>query len=193
MNPEAKKELRQFIVRKRDEVAPALRQEWDNIIFDRLIDSEYYKRAEMIFTFVSFKSEVDTHRIIKRALEDKKIVCIPKIKSKEKGIELYRINGMDELKPGYFGILEPVESCPAVEAAAFDLILMPGVAFDRKGGRLGYGRGYYDRFLSKLDSESDKIALAYHFQLLDSVPVDIWDVLVDGIITEEEFISIKKL
>jgi 5-formyltetrahydrofolate cyclo-ligase len=69
---------------------------------------------------------------------------------------------------------------------------MPGVAFDRRGGRVGYGAGFYDKFISKLGRHVDKIALAYHMQLLDSVPMDEYDEKIDGIITNEEFLTINK-
>lgn len=193
MDLDAKKEIRSFILEKRDSVDPKLREQWDNIIFDRLVNSEQYKNAGIIFAFVSFRSEVDTHRIIKRALADNKIICVPKIRSKDTGIELYRIISMNDLEKGYFGILEPSENCLEVDSRAIDLILMPGAAFDRNGGRLGYGRGYYDRFLEGMDIRVQKLALAYHFQVLDRVPTDKFDVPVDAIITDEEFIIVKKL
>lgn len=190
---ETKKEIRKLILGRRDAVDPKLREQWDNSVFDRLVHSEYYKKARVIFAFVSFRSEVDTHRIINRALADNKIICVPRIKSKDTGIELYRINSMNDLEKGYFGILEPSEHCQAVDCRDIELILMPGAAFDRNGSRLGYGRGYYDRFLEGMDNRVQKLALAYHFQVLDRVPTDELDIPVDAIITDEECIIVKKL
>jgi 5-formyltetrahydrofolate cyclo-ligase len=185
MDLQNKKDIRNFILEKREKVDPDIRKEWDKIIFSNLINSDFYKNASVIFAFVSFKSEVETHQIIKQALKDSKIIYVPKIRSREKGMEIFKIDSLDELKTGYFGILEPQESCPAAGSSTIDLILMPGVAFDRQGGRLGYGRGYYDSFLRKMNKRVDKIALAYDFQILDKVPMDEFDVKIDGFITNE--------
>ena len=144
------------------------------------------------FTFVSFGGEVNTHQIINRAISDGKIICVPKIQSKITGIEIFKINSLAELKSGYYGILEPLEKCPKVDSKNIDLIIMPGVAFDRQGGRIGYGAGFYDRFLSEMNRKVNKIALAYNLQVLDEVPVTELDVLIDGIITEEEIIQMDK-
>ncbi len=185
----SKEDIRNYILSKREICDSETRIKWDNNIFDKVINSEFYKKASIIFIFVSFKNEVNTHQIINRSISDGKIICVPKIQSKEKGIEIFRINSLAEVKPGYYGILEPLERCPEVDSKSIDLILMPGVAFDRHGGRVGYGAGFYDRFLSKINIEIDKVALSYNFQLLNNVPMNKLDVFIDGIITEEEIIQ----
>lgn len=190
MNLEEKKVIRKQIIEHRDSIDSSLRREWDKTIFFKLINSEFYKNANMIFTFVSFKSEVDTHSIIKHSISCGKTICVPRIKSKQNGIEIYKINGFEDLKEGYFGILEPIDTCLAVDKDSIDLILMPGVAFDSQGGRLGYGAGYYDRFIASMSKKVDKIALAYNFQIIDKVPMDTHDIKIDGIITEMESIII---
>lgn len=192
MNIQEKKHIRDQILKQRESLDLNIRSQWDESIFNRFISSEFYKKAVTIFAFVSFKSEVDTHRIIKYATEDGKTIYVPKIQSKEKGIEIFKIEGFDQLKKGYFGILEPVEDCVPADKNTIDLILMPGVAFDRLGGRLGYGAGFYDRFLSGMDKKANKIALAYHFQILNRIPVDKYDIPIDGVITEEEIILVDK-
>lgn len=190
MDLQSKKEIRKYIIEKREAIEYGVRKEWDINVFNNLVNSEFYKRAKVIFAFVSFKSEVDTHQIINRAISDKKIICVPKIKSKEKGIEIFKINSMTELSIGYHGILEPFDNCPPVDAKELNLILMPGAAFDRQGGRVGYGMGYYDRFLTNLKGYVDKIALAYGLQVLEKVPMDETDVRINGIITNNEIITI---
>ncbi|MBL4937123.1 5-formyltetrahydrofolate cyclo-ligase [Clostridium sp. YIM B02515] len=184
-----KSEIRKKILEQRESIDSDIRSKWDESIFKRLITSELYKRANTIFTFVSFKSEVDTHMIINDAISNHKTICVPKINSKQEGIKLYKIDSFNQLKKGYFGILEPIESCQQVDKNSLDLILMPGVAFDRYGGRVGYGAAFYDRFISNMNKHVDKIALAYHFQVLDSVPMNEHDIRIDGIITEKENIS----
>lgn len=189
MNLLSKTTLRKLVLEKRDAVAVDTRKKWDEEVIKRIIHSEFYINSSSIFTFVSFGSEVNTHQIINLALNDNKIIYVPKIKSKEKGIEIFRINSLSDLKPGYFGILEPSENCSAADSSDIDLILMPGVAFDRQGGRLGYGAGFYDRFLTKMNKKITKIALAYQLQVVDSVPMESSDVRIDGIITNEEFMT----
>jgi 5-formyltetrahydrofolate cyclo-ligase len=184
-----KSEIRKKILEHRESIDSDIRSKWDDSIFKRLISSEPYKRSNTIFAFVSFKSEVDTHRIINHAISNHKTICVPKINSKQEGIKIYKIDSFNQLKKGYFGILEPIEGCMPVDKNSLDLILMPGVAFDRYGGRVGYGAAFYDRFLSNMNKQVDKIALAYHFQVLDSVPMSEHDIRIDGIITEQETIN----
>lgn len=192
MDLKNKKDIRRFILEQRDKLEPDIKKELDKKIFSELIDSEVYKNASVIFVFVSFKSEVGTHEIIKQALKDSKTICVPKINTKEREMEIFKINSLEELKEGYYGILEPGEYCPSVNSNDIDLVIMPGAAFDRQGGRIGYGGGFYDRFLSRMNKKVDKIALAYDFQILDRVPMDEFDVRVDGIVTNEGYISILK-
>lgn len=192
MNIGEKDSIRKQIIEQRDSIDINTKNQYDKNIFNSLVKSEWYKKANTIFAFVSFKSETDTHEIIKYAIQDGKTICVPRIKSKQKGIEIFKIDSFDQLEKGYFGILEPLESCIAVDSKDIDLILMPGVAFDRQGGRLGYGAGFYDRFLSNMSNSVDKIAVAYHFQVLDNIPMDEHDVRINGIVTEEETIRINE-
>ncbi|KHD36336.1 5-formyltetrahydrofolate cyclo-ligase [Clostridium acetobutylicum] len=186
-----KNEIRKKIIEYRETIDVDERKMWDEEIFNSLIHSQLYKSSNIIFSFVSFKSEVDTHKIINHAISNGKTICVPKINSKQEGIKIYKIDNFSQLKKGYFGILEPIESCPAVDSYDLDLILMPGVAFDRHGGRLGYGAAFYDRFLSNMSKQVFKLALAYHFQVMDSVPMSEHDVRIDGIITEQKTIIAK--
>jgi 5-formyltetrahydrofolate cyclo-ligase len=100
---------------------------------------------------------------------------------------------LSELEPGYFGVPEPVDKCPEVDTGDIDLVIMPGIAFDREGGRIGYGGGFYDRFLIKMERKVDRIAPAYDFQVVDEVPVDLWDIRIDGIITNREIINVNHI
>ncbi|HEY5575510.1 MAG TPA: 5-formyltetrahydrofolate cyclo-ligase [Clostridiaceae bacterium] len=178
-----KKELRKKMLEMRDQQKPADRALWDDIIYNKFTGSEYYRDASVIFIFVSFRSEVDTHRIIRKALEDGKVVGVPRVLSKKEGIKVFRIDSMSDLETGYFGVLEPKEGCPEIPAEDIELIVMPGAAFDREGGRIGYGGGFYDRYLAEAGRAVGKIALAYRFQVMDKVPMDENDMRVDSIIT----------
>lgn len=193
MDIPSKKEIRKYIVDMRDKISAEQKCKWDSKINDILVNSEFYKNAGVIFTFVSFRSEVDTHWFIKHAIEDKKIICVPKVVSKQEGMETYIIKSMSDLRAGYYGILEPVDKCPKVIAEDIDLVLVPGLAFDREGRRLGYGGGFYDRFLRRMRGKTPNIALAYHFQIINTVPADQWDIKMDAIITDEEQILTNKI
>ncbi|SKA73609.1 5-formyltetrahydrofolate cyclo-ligase [Clostridium sp. USBA 49] len=189
---EIKKSIREEMIKHRDSLSIDIKEKWDENIFNNFINSKFYKYSNTIFSFVSFKSEVDTHKIIKYALNDGKTIYVPKVKSKQKEMEIFKIEGFNDLKKGYFGILEPVEGCKTACRDNIDLILMPGLAFDKYGGRIGYGAGFYDRFLSSIKKDINKIALAYKFQVIDKVPEDKNDIRIDGIITEEDIILTNK-
>jgi len=188
----SKVNIRKCILNKRHLCDSETSLKWNNSIFTKLVSSVFYKKSTVIFISVSFEDEVDTHQIINRAISDGKIICVPRIQSKTTGIEIFKINSLLELRLGYYGILEPLEMCSEVDSKNIDLIIMPGVAFDRHGGRVGYGAGFYDIFLNKMNRKVDKIALAYKFQVLDEVPMNELDVTIDGIITEEEIILADK-
>jgi 5-formyltetrahydrofolate cyclo-ligase len=97
---------------------------------------------------------------------------------------LVQIKSFDDLEEGAYGILEPKDIMLKVDESLIDVSYLPGLAFDRKGGRVGYGGGFYDRFLRKTRKDSKKIALGYSFQVLEKVPMDDNDEVIDGIITD---------
>ncbi len=152
----------------------------------RLYESLLYKNSSFIFIYVSLNNEVNTHDIIKESLKNGKRICVPKVKSIKEGMEALEIKDFSELvECGTYKILEPKNFENKVDPKEIDLAILPGLAFDNEGGRLGYGGGFYDRFLPKLKNESPKIALAYDFQMVNSVPRDFHDILVDEIITDQ--------
>lgn len=179
----AKKELRKEILKKRNEINTEDKKTWDNIIFEKLINSPLYKKAENIFVFVSYSSEVDTHRFIEYALTDNKCISVPRVISKEAGMRIYKISSMDELESGHYGILEPKADCKEFYGDDLDLIIMPGAVFSPDGSRIGYGGGFYDRFLDGLEKQVPTLAIAYDFQVLPSIPTEEFDMKVQNIIT----------
>ena len=179
---EGKKELRSRILNLRDSLPLDLRKKYDEEIYKRVIESEYYKNSKTIFIFVSYKTEVDTRSIIKKALKDGKRIVVPKIKTKKDGILPIAIKDFNELSSGNYGILEPIED-NIIDKEEIDLILAPGVAFDKDGGRLGYGGGFYDRFIGSLNKKIPIVAIGYNVQIVDKVPRDEFDMNVNGIIT----------
>ncbi len=176
-----KKDLRRIISERSSLLKPEYIQMSDEKIFDNLISIPEYNAAETIFIYFSKKSEPDTHRLIEHALGLGKTVTLPRVFGK--GImAAYHITGTDQLQKGALGIMEPPDTARRVDAEDIDLIIVPAVAFDLGGYRLGRGGGYYDRFLSASDFFS--IGLAREKLLLDSVPREAHDVPVKCIVTE---------
>ena len=179
-----KSEIRKLAERIRDTIPIEEKKIKDKIIQDNLFNWELYKRSKYIFCYVSFRSEVDTFRVIKKSITDGKIVAVPKIDKKRKSMKAFVIESIDKsLRPGEYGILEPNEECPEVDYKKLDLIIAPGLVFTEKGERLGYGGGYYDRFLSKYP-EIPVCTLTYESLIADSLPVKENDIAVDYLITE---------
>lgn len=179
-----KKEIRKLMRGKRKALTEEERASLDSIIFDKLINSEDYKKSKYIFLFVSYDTEIDTHRIMKQVLKDGKVLCVPKVISKEEGMIITQINKFEDLEPGAYGILEPKDGALKIDESLIDVAYLPGLAFDKKGGRVGYGGGFYDRFLRKSRKDCKKIGLAYSFQVLEEVPMEQEDEFIDGIITD---------
>jgi len=178
-----KNELREHMKSLRDSIAVKDKADMNRSILNKVVMNKFYTEAETIMTYVSFGSEVDTLCIIKHALENNKIVCVPKIINKNKGMKAIKIEDLDDLKKNKFGILEPVSFDREIDAKDIDLFLIPGLAFDKNGGRIGYGAGYYDRFLKNSKDNSLKIGLVYDFQLIDRVPMTENDVYMDIVIS----------
>lgn len=178
-----KKEARKNIIKKRDELGKEAKKIMDDKIIKKLINSEEYNKARGIFTYIGFGSEIDTKIIIEDALKLGKEVYVPKIFNKE--MILIRIDSLENLVKSSYGILEPIGEENDFDINKLDLIVMPGVAFDEEFNRLGYGAGYYDKFLDKNNLKCSKIALAYELQVLDNLEVEEHDKKVDQIITEK--------
>ena len=121
-----------------------------------------------------------------------KRIFIPRTNIEEKTMEAVEIQSLDNLVKDKYGILEPSEDIEAVEKVELDLIILPGVVFDVNGGRIGYGGGYYDKYLQNLDESIPKVALCYDFQVINKVPMEEHDIKADCIITEKRIITLKQ-
>jgi 5-formyltetrahydrofolate cyclo-ligase len=180
-----KKEYRNIVKNRRDIFFSAEKDSLDKLIYEKVITCEQFTKAKVVFIYVSYKNEVDTHNIINYALLKGKIVAVPKIVSVKEGMEAVRINSQQELCESPYGILEPSSFDNRIDIKSIDLVLAPGAAFDKRGGRIGYGAGMYDKFLVGLRKDAAKLALAYSFQVFDAVPMEDNDIYMDGIITEK--------
>ncbi|MCS7202170.1 MAG: 5-formyltetrahydrofolate cyclo-ligase [Dictyoglomus sp.] len=180
-----KDSLRKKLIKKRNSIEN--REEKSFIIYLNLKDLDIWKRAEITHIYISFGSEVDTRFIIYHALaENKKVLC-PIIN--EKDLLVGEIKSFNDLIPGPYGILQPKISIN-FDLEKIDVIIVPGVAFDKEGFRLGYGKGFYDRFLAKL-KKPIKIGLIYDELIIDSLPRNEEDIPVDIIISEKRIIYTK--
>ena len=184
-----KNQLKESILAKRNSLSKEEILEKSDKIKDSLFNLDQYKTSKTVMFFVSFKSEVNTHDMIKEALKNKTVIA-PKVVHHE--IEPSVIIDFDNLVPsGKFGILEPIEAMK-IAYKNIDLILVPGIVFDKEGHRIGYGLGYYDKFLAKVP-KAIKIGLTFDFQVINKIPREMHDVPVDMIVTDEKVIECKKL
>lgn len=163
-------------------------------VTNHLLSTDLYKNANIIMAYIDFRNEVQTEKIIKSAISDGKRIVIPISKVETRQLVLSELINYDiELKAGAYGILEPKsEYLRETDPELVDLVLIPGVAFDQRGYRVGYGAGYYDRFLEKVRTDTSKIALAFELQMVDHACEDSHDVPVDLIITEDRIIKCKR-
>ena len=182
--------LREQILEIRKNLNVQKVESFSDIIINTLISSELYKKASNIMSYVSFNNEVNTHGFIAKAIEDGKKISVPYINNKNKVMLPCLINDINELVPGYFGILSPDPNrLKLIDEKSIDLVIVPGAVFDKNGYRIGYGGGYYDKFLPLLRKDTSTIGLAFSFQVIDKVPFEKYDIPVDFIITEKDFIE----
>ena len=177
-----KQELRKKFLALRSAQDESTLKKSSAIIIKNLYDREEYKKAQIIMIYVSYRGEVETHSLIKAALEDGKRVCVPLCDSKSPTMTAREIKSLAELKSGAYGILEPDDNSPVIAKSEIDFVVVPGCAFSKSGHRIGYGKGYYDRFLS--DTSAVKCGLCYDFAFTDELPFEQTDIPLDMIITE---------
>ena len=186
-----KKDLRKEMLKKRSNLSAEIREEYSKTVASSLYENEDYKKAEIIMAFLSFGSELDTRYLIEDSIAKGKIVVIPVMVPETKELKISRILDYSELEIGHYNILTPKkEFLRFLDPKTIDLILVPGLIFARDGYRVGYGGGYYDRFLAGIDKRVPKIAIGFDMQLVDTVPTDHYDIPVDYILTEKQFLEI---
>jgi len=152
-------------------------------ILRRLLATTIFKNSRYFFTYVSTEDEADTRRLILAALSQGKTVFLPRILKRNR-MEACRIRRFpQDVKRGQYGILEPRSFCRRIPPACLDLIVVPGLGFDRRGSRLGRGLGYFDRFLAKT-RRAKKIGIAFREQMLKKIPTGPHDIPMDRVITD---------
>jgi 5-formyltetrahydrofolate cyclo-ligase len=187
---EKKSEIRAETLARRNALSDEERSEKSKAIMECLFDFANFLEARIILFYVNANSEVATEAMISKALAYEKIVAVPWVDQKERQILPLKINDLNrDVQPGYRGIREPIaQRCKAIPVKNVDLAIIPGVAFDERGGRIGHGTGYYDKFIPMLDVTTRKVALAYECQIVPQIPMEPHDRYIDIIITERRII-----
>lgn len=170
--------LREKYLKIRKNINELDREKYNNDIFKKVIDLKEYKESKLVLIYVSLKDEVDTFKLIEHSLEIGKRVAVPKCIKND--IEFFYIESLNELEKGKFNILEP-KANKKVEDFASSICIIPGIAFDKEMSRIGYGKGFYDRFLKNYCGI--KIGIAYRECICENIDNDINDVKIDKIIT----------
>ena len=145
-----------------------------------------YAAAEVIAIYSPVHNEVDTSELMKEALASSRVLLLPKVGRDR--LEFRRVSAAGELKKGAYGILEPTADCALHAAAGVDLVVIPGVAFDLRGRRIGYGKGYYDKTLHQLEGKGRLVGFCYDFQLVDEIAHEPHDVVMDMVVTERRVV-----
>lgn len=182
--------LRKHIYAVRDSLTPEEISAKSRAVAGQLEKLPFYREAGVIMFFMNFRSEVETGEMVKSSLARGIRVIIPKMVPKKR--ELIPSELLDyekDLTRGYFGVPEPQpEALRPVDPRQIDLLIVPGVAFDLQGNRLGYGGGYYDRFFERLCPGAPLVAPTFELQLVEQVPVEAWDRRMDWLVTERRAI-----
>jgi 5-formyltetrahydrofolate cyclo-ligase len=184
-----KKELRNKITGLRNSLSAEELEAKSRAVTANFFSIPELRDAGGVFIFVSFRSEVKTEPIINELFKRGKKVIVPFSDVKNRKLLLFFIESLDELKKGAYGIMEP-DPATAREASLenVDFAVIPGSVFDQKGGRMGYGGGFYDRLMPKLKKGVPKVALAFELQIVDEVPRGYYDKKVGIIVTEERIL-----
>lgn len=179
--------VRQEVLAARSRLSAEQRRGLSGEIGSRLFGLPEFRSASTVMFFASFRDEVDTHPMIRRALAMGKRVVLPKVQGRE--LKLFAISDFDrDVHAGAWGIPEPDgPGARPAEAADIELIVVPGAAFDRRGNRIGYGAGFYDKLLASYAGMT--VAVAFELQVLDRAPADPHDVPVKKIVTEARVID----
>lgn len=183
---EAKRRMRTEVLRRRESLGAEARGPLGAKVLERIMSLPAYRSASAVLAFSGFGSELDTEGFLRTVLEDGKVLALPRVvRGDGARIELHVVENLGrDLRPGTWGILEPKDDSPKVRIAEVDFALIPGVAFDGEGGRLGYGGGFYDKLLAGPGERPELVAGAFDVQIAAEVPKEPHDITLDLIATE---------
>ena len=181
--------VRKKLLQQRRQCAKALCRTLSREIQDRFLATAAFADAECLALYASVHNEVGTDAVAEAVLAAGKQLAYPRVENEQ--LSFIRTAGPEFLAPGFFNVPEPVTG-EVLPAEAIDVCVVPGVAFDFSGHRLGYGRGYYDRFLARCPERTQRIGFAYEFQLVDALPAQAHDQLVNHVITEKRILDFPR-
>ena len=173
-----KTELRKWIRSQKRAMTPEQIETASRILADKFFATSYYQEAGTIYGYMPYNQEVRTTPILQQALFDGKKVAVPKVYGDT--MRFIYLDDLSAVAPSEMGIPEPVADEPVADDPTA-LVLMPGLAFDSKGNRMGYGGGFYDKFLAN-EPQHPTVALCYEFQMVESIPTDDYDIPVNCVL-----------
>ncbi len=177
-----KKEIRKLLLNKRKDIPKAKKTIYDKEISKKIIESDFYKNANQALVFASTEDEFDTQFIIERCRIDGKKVFYPICLDNSGNMKFKKADSPDDLEIGMYNILEPKPYCKDYTEQKNDIIIVPCLSVDKEGYRIGYGKGYYDRFLKNFNGIS--ICPCYDEMLTDKLPVEKTDIKIDVLVTQ---------
>lgn len=187
----AKEGLRRKAAGLRRAVSPETRAKFSHAMSERLLESEIFLRAKVVAAYSALRFEIDPRAIVERACALGKTVGLPRFVAGTGTLELAEYRLGDELFESHSMVKEPGESAVSIDLNRVDLVLVPGLAFDVRGHRLGFGKGYYDRFLPCMPN-AVRVGLGFEFQMLVEVPAAAHDVPVDRLATERRMLVCER-
>lgn len=184
-----KNDLRAFFKAARTSLSKEEKTRLDRLIADRFLTLPQYREAKTVLFYASLPLEIDTFSLMEQAFSDGKTVAAPRCVPGTREMEFYILRDMHDLAPGAFGVSEPkADFCEKLTDLSRGLCVVPALGFARDGYRLGYGKGYYDRFLARFSG--DTVGLVYDACLKDRLPHDNFDCRVQQILTENQILKI---
>ncbi|WP_227395150.1 5-formyltetrahydrofolate cyclo-ligase [Jeotgalibacillus aurantiacus] len=177
-----KKDLRKTMLQRMKDLSGDDRILLTEGVHERLFQTDEWRHAQTVGLTVSTGFELETRPVIERAFQDGKAVAVPRCIPSRKALVFHEIQDITDVKPSFFNLLEPPESLPVIHKDDIDLLIVPGLIFDRAGYRIGFGGGYYDRFLT--DYRKMTASLCFRFQIMDQIPHETHDIPVNKLITD---------
>lgn len=182
--PHDKQSLRKEMAARRAALTQAERLAYDRRLADIFCAQAFFHDAEAVLIYLAFRSETSTDTIIETALQAGKLVAAPQTRRAGQIMRTFRLTNLQDVTVGEWGMREPrVVAEEPIAPEAFDLIVVPGLAFTLRGDRLGYGGGYYDRYLPLIRQDALSVGIGYEFQVIDRLPAEPFDRRVDWLVT----------
>lgn len=186
----SKTDIRRSLLAERQALSAAQAAAWSERIQDHLLAAAEFARARTVALYAPFRREVQTQRLFEALIRSGRTALYPRMRGRSPEMDFCPVADFSEMVPSRMGYPEPAPAAPAAELAAIDLMVLPGVGFDRQGVRLGFGAGCYDRIVGRLRADAVTVGVAYRFQVVDRLPRMDHDVPVKRLLCEEGFIPV---